>query len=78
MPQTYGQRVFSPLDPSASWLSYLALATYMFDVVNFDALAQASDFRIERRQLVVLFSMEDSNPGSLELNLHETECPLTN
>ena len=28
------------------WLSYLALALYMFVVVNFDALAQASDIRI--------------------------------
>ena len=28
------------------WLSHLALAIYMFVVVNFDALAQASDIRI--------------------------------
>ena len=28
------------------WLSHLALAIYMFVVVNFDALAQASDTRI--------------------------------
>ena len=28
--------------------------TYMFVVVNFDALAQASDIRIERRQVVFL------------------------
>ena len=39
----YYQRAFSPLDPTAIWLSHLALAIYMF-VVNFDALAQASDF----------------------------------
>ena len=52
--------------------------TYMFVVVNFDVLAQASDFRIERRQVVFLW-MQDSNPeGSLEPNLQQTECPLTN
>ena len=28
------------------WLSHLALALYMFVVVNFEALAQASDIRI--------------------------------
>ena len=39
----YYQRAFSPLDPTAIWLSHLALAIYMF-VVNFDALPQASDF----------------------------------
>ena len=45
----YDQRAFSPLDPTAVWHSHLALAIYMFVVVNFDALAQASDIRIERR-----------------------------
>ena len=39
----YDQRAFSPLDPTAVWHSHLALAIYMFVVVNFDALAQASD-----------------------------------
>ena len=34
--------------------SHLALAIYMFAVVNFDALAQASDIRIEMRQVVFL------------------------
>ena len=38
--------------------------TYIF-VVNFDALAEASDFRIERRQIVFLCRMQDSNPGGL-------------
>ena len=42
----YDQQAFSPLDLTASWLSHLALAIYMFVVVNFDALAQASDIRI--------------------------------
>ena len=42
----YDQQAFSPLDLTASWLSHLALAIYMFVVVNFDALAQASDIRM--------------------------------
>ena len=42
----YDQQAFSPLDLTASWLSHLALAIYMFAVVNVDALAQASDIRI--------------------------------
>ena len=47
----YGQRAFSPLDPTVSWLSHLALVIYIFVFVNFDALAQASDIQIERRQV---------------------------
>ena len=43
-----------------NWLSHLALAIYMFVVVNFDALAQASDIRIERRQVVFLCWRQDS------------------
>ena len=46
----YDQRAISPLEPTASWLSHLALATYVFFVVKFDALAQASDIKIERRK----------------------------
>ena len=46
----YDQQAFSPLDLTASWLSHLALAIYMFVVVNFDALAQASDIWIESWQ----------------------------
>ena len=61
----YDQRAFSPHDPTASWLSHLTLEIYMF-VVNFDALAQASDFRSERRHVVFLCWMQDSNPGYLE------------
>ena len=45
----YDQRAFSPLDPTVSWLSHLTLAIYMFVVVNFDALAQTSDFGKEFR-----------------------------
>ena len=42
----------------------VALAVYMFVVVNLDALAQASDIQIERRQVVFLCWMQDLNPGS--------------
>ena len=55
----YDQRAFSPLDPTASWLSRLALAIYMFVVVNFDALAQASTIQIERKQVIFLWWMQD-------------------
>ena len=57
----YDQRAFSPLDPTASRLSHLALAIYIFVVVNFDALAQASDIQTERRQVVFLCWMQDLN-----------------
>ena len=68
------RRAFSPLDPTAGWLSHLALAIYMFVVVNFDALAQASDLRIQRRQVVSLCWMQDSNPRSQTPNRQQTEC----
>ena len=74
----YDQRAFSPLDPTVSWLSHLALAIYIFVVVNFDALAQASDIQIERRQVVFLCWMQDLNPGSQTPNHQQTECSLTN
>ena len=51
--------------------------TYVF-VVNFDALAQAGDIWIERRQVVFLCWMQDSNPRSQTANRQQTECPLTN
>ena len=59
------QQAFSPPDPTAIWHLHLALAIYIFDLVNFDALAQASDFRIERRQVVFLCWRQDSNPEGL-------------
>ena len=64
----YDQRAFSPLDPTTGWLSHLPLAIYILVVVNFEALAQASDFRIERRQVVFLCWMQGSKAGSLEPN----------
>ena len=47
----------------------------MFVVVNFDALAQSSDFQIERREVAFLCWMQDSNQGlwnriSSRLNTH--------
>ena len=74
----YDQRAFSPLDPTVSWLLHLAVAIYIFVVVNFDALAQASDIQIERRQVVFLCRMQDLSPGSQTLNRQQTECSLTN
>ena len=74
----HDQQAFSPLDLIANWLSHLALAIHMFVVVNFDALAQASDIRIERRQVVFLCWRQDSNPWS-QIPIHQqTECLLTN
>ena len=61
----YDQQTFSPPDPTAIWHSHLALAIYIFAVVNFDVLAQASDIRIEKRQLVFLCWLQDSNPEGL-------------
>ena len=61
----YDQQAFSQPDPTAIWHSHLALAICIFVVVNFDALAQASDFRIERRHVVFLCWMQDSNPEGL-------------
>ena len=52
--------------------------TYIFVVFNFDALAQASDIQIKRRQVVFLCWMQDLNPGSQTPNRQQTECSLTN
>ena len=54
-PRLYDERTFSPPDFTANWLSHLALAIYMF-VVNVDALAQPSDFRIETLSMLPLSS----------------------
>ena len=51
----------------------LTLATSMFVVANFDALAEASDFRIERRQVVFLCWMQDSN---LILEVRDAKSPV--
>ena len=74
----YDLRAFSPLGPTVSWLSHLALAIYMFVVVDFDALAQASDIQIERRQVVFLCWKQDLNPRLQTPICQQTECSLTN
>ena len=51
---------------------------YMFVVVNFDALAQGSDIRIERRQVVFLCWMQDSNTRSQTPICQQTERLPTN
>ena len=51
--------------------------TYKFVVVNVDDRAQASDFQIEKRQVVFMLNA-GFEPWSLEPNLQQTECPLTN
>ena len=61
----YDQQAFSPPDPTTIWHSHLALAIYIFVVVNFDALAQAGGFPIERRQVVFLCWRQDSNTEGL-------------
>ena len=73
----YDQLAFSPLGPTVSWVSHLALAIYMF-VVDFDALAQASDIQIERRQVVFLCWKQDLNPRPQTPIRQQTECSLTN
>ena len=44
-------------------LTNITVYFFLFVVVNFDALAQASDFQIERRQVVFLCWMQDLNQG---------------
>ena len=74
----YDQQAFSPLDLTANWLSHLAMTIYMFVVVNFDALAHASDIQIERRQVAFFCWRQDSNPRS-QIPIHQqTGCLLTN
>ena len=74
----YDQWAFSPLDPTVNLLSHLALAIYISVVVNFDAMAQASDIQIETRQVVFLCWMQDVISGSQTPNRQQTECSLTN
>ena len=47
-------------------------------VVDFNALAQASDFLIERRQVVFLCCVGFEAGKSETPNRQQTECPLTN
>ena len=63
---------------SAETYIHTYIQAYIFVVVNFDALAQASDIQIERKQVVFLCWMQDLNPGSQTPNRQQTECSLTN
>ena len=54
--------------PPRSLLSYGCMIAYMFGVVNFDALTQASEFRIERRQIVFLCWMKNLKLGSHQIS----------
>ena len=63
--------------------SLLYNADITYDVVNFDSLAQANGFRIERRQVVFPCWIYDSKLGSLRhqigsrLNVHsQIDCTL--
>ena len=46
--------------------------------VDFDAPATGKWYQIERRRVVFLCWMQDSNPGSMEPNLLQTKCPMKN
>ena len=69
----------SPLQithPSSFQMCYAGshMDVLLFVVVNVDALTQASDIRIERRQVVFLCWRQDSNPsGSQTPNRQQTE-----
>ena len=62
------EQLISYLDIAVNGLSHLALAIRIFVVVDFDKLAQAHDFHIERRQVASLCWDLDSNPGVCETN----------
>ena len=49
----------APPGPGCLMVMNVSIYTYIF-VVDFDALALASEFRIERRRVVFLFWMQDS------------------
>ena len=56
---SYDEWAFSPIDFTANWIMHLFLATYVC-CFNFESLAQASNFRIEKRPVVFLCWMQDS------------------
>ena len=55
-------------------ISYCRVMSYLFVVVDFDAMAQPSDIRIERRQVVFLCWKQDLNPGPQTPICQQTEC----
>ena len=66
----YDQRAFSPLDPTAVWHSHLALAIYMFVVVNFDSLICDSIFLRKRLNFLDrnVLTQEGLNPPNLRIH----------
>ena len=74
------QEKFSDLI-SLIWIEYIKLIRQMSDepwkffanTADFDALAQASDFRMARRPVAFLCLMQDLNPGSQTPNHKQTE-----
>ena len=78
----YDQRAFSPLDPTAVWHWHLALAIYMFVVVHFDVLAQASDICLLTNRLSYRGSskkLELDSPSLWSASIQPTwpHCQLT-
>ena len=57
--------------------TYTHKHTSILVVANSDALAQASDIQIERRQVVFLCWKQNLKPGSQTPNRQQTECSLT-
>ena len=72
------QWAFSLFHAIAGWLLHLALAIYMIVVVNFDTVTVANDFLIQWRKNYPSLLNAGVESGSLEPNLQQTECPLTN
>ena len=68
--RAYDEWAFSPLDFTAGWLSHLAVAMYMFVVVNFDALAQASDIHTYVRTYVILKYVRTYAHASIHTYVH--------
>ena len=54
------------------------VSIYIFAVVDFDALVQASTFQIERRQVVFCWKQDSKLVGLETPNHQESVCPLTN
>ena len=73
----YDQRAFSPLDPTARWLSHLALAIYVcYCYFRCSGTGKRFSNRKETSYLPLLNARFET--GSPEPNLQLTECPLTN
>ena len=59
----YDQRAFSPLNPTVSWLSHLALVIYIFVVVNFDALGTGKRYSNRKETSCVPLLNTGFEPG---------------